>query len=124
VQLEVCRPVHRSLDGIPGLVIEGANLMMRLTGDFQLTCGDCGAVFMVRQEYTVNLQPMKFCPQCGTANLREHKAPLQEMLKAACFSGVDGRLVQMLYSVWATDAEFKRIYPRFVDYLNNELKFG
>jgi ribosomal protein S27AE len=98
--------------------------MMRLTGDAQLTCNDCGSVFMVRQEYQVNLQPVKFCPQCGTSNLTIHKAPLEQMLKASCFSGVDGRLVQMLFSVWATDDELKRMYPRFVDYLSNELKYG
>jgi len=98
--------------------------VMRLTGDVQLACNDCGSVFLVRQEYQVNLQPVKFCPQCGTANLRVHRAPLEQMLKADCFSGVDGRLVQMLYSVWATDDELKRMYPRFVDYLNNELKYG
>jgi hypothetical protein len=97
---------------------------MRLTGDVGITCNDCGGVFTVRQEYTVNLQPLKFCPQCGTANLRMHKAPLAEFLKAGCFDEVDGRLVQMLYSVWATDDTFKKLYPRFVDYLENELVHG
>lgn len=97
---------------------------MRLTGDVGLTCNDCGSVFLVRQEYKVNLQPMKFCPQCGTANLKPHKAALPEYLTAACFADVDPRLVQMLYSVWAQDAEFLRMYPRFVDYLENELLHG
>ena len=96
----------------------------RLTGDVQLTCGDCGSVFMVRQEYTVNTLPLRFCPQCGTANLKTHKAPLSEMLKARCFSQVDHRLVQMLYSVWAMDAQAKADFPRFVDYLNDQLVNG
>jgi len=95
-----------------------------LTGDLQLACNDCGSVFLVRQEYQVNLRPVKFCPQCGTSNLKTHRAPLEQMLKADCFSGIDNRLVQMLYSVWAMDDELKRMYPQFVDYLQNELKYG
>lgn len=98
--------------------------MNRLTGDVQVTCGDCGAVMLVRQEYNVNLLPIKFCPICGTANLKLHRDALAEMLHGACFAHVDPRLVQMLYSVWATDADFKQMYPRFIDYLNNELLVG
>lgn len=98
--------------------------MSRLTGDIQVTCDDCGAVMLIRHEYQANLRPVKFCPVCGTANLKTHTAPLAQMLKAACFSHVDPRLVQMLYSVWAVDPDFKRLYPRFVDYLNNELLCG
>ena len=97
---------------------------MKLTGDVQLTCDDCGAVLLIRNEYSVNLNPTRFCPMCGTPTLRSHKAPLAEMLKAKCFAGVDARLVQMLYSVWATDEKLKALYPRFADYLQNELKFG
>lgn len=98
--------------------------MNRLTGDIGLTCNDCGSVFNLRQEYQVNLQPPKFCPQCGTANLVINGAKVADYLKAACFADVDPRLVQMLFSVWATDDTFKRLYPRFVDYLENELEHG
>ena len=97
---------------------------MYLQGDVKLTCGDCGSVFMVRLEYKVNLQPVKFCPQCGTQNLRMHKAPLAEYLQAKCFSGVDPRLVQMLYSVWGSDDEAQASFPRFVDFLRDQLENG
>lgn len=98
--------------------------MNRLTGDVGLMCNDCGAVFTLRQEYHVNLNPPKFCPQCGTANLVVEGAKVASYLKAKCFSDVDPRLVEMLFSTWAQDAEFRRIYPRFLDYLTNELKYG
>jgi len=94
----------------------------KLAGDIQVTCNDCGGVFLLRQEYTVNLLPIKFCPQCGTSNLRVHASALSEMLKAGCFAGVDGRLVQMLYSVWALDPDAKTDFPRFIDYLNDQLE--
>ena len=96
----------------------------RLTGDIQVTCGDCGAVTLIRQEYRVNYSPIKFCPQCGTANLKLHHAPLAEMLRSACFANIDYRLTQMLFSVWATDGDLKSSYPRFIDYLRHELEFG
>lgn len=96
----------------------------RLTGDVQVTCGDCGAVTLIRQEYRVNYSPVKFCPQCGTPNLKLHKAPLAEMLRSACFANIDHRLTQMLFSVWALDAVAIAKYPRFIDYLRYELEFG
>lgn len=96
----------------------------RLAGDVQVRCDSCGAVLLIRMEYQANLQPCKFCPQCGTQTLTLIEAPLREFLRAACFRHVDPRLVQMLYSVWATDDTFRKLYPRFVDYLENELKYG
>jgi hypothetical protein len=94
----------------------------RLTGDINVTCDNCGAVLLIRNEYSANLAPAQFCPMCGTPSLRAHSAPIKEFLAAKCFNGVDPVLVQLLYSVWGTDADVKAEYPRFVDYLNHELE--
>lgn len=95
-----------------------------LTGDIQVTCGDCAAMFLIRAEVTVNLLPVKFCPICGTANLTPRKVVLSEVLKAKCFADVDPILVQMLYSEWATIDNNKLAWPRFIDYVQFQIENG
>lgn len=95
-----------------------------LAGDVQVTCGDCAAMFLIRSEIKVNLSPIKFCPQCGTANLTMRRVVLSEILKSRAFSGVDPTLVQMLYSEWASIDNNQLAWPKFVDYLKWQLENG
>lgn len=108
------------------LMVRKGSMIGTLTGDVQVTCGDCAAMFLIRPEVMVNLLPVKFCPICGTANLTQRKVVLSEILKAKVFSDadVDPILVQMLYSEWASIENNKLAWPRFVDYVQFQLEHG
>lgn len=62
------------------------------------------------------------CPYCASTGLRRIRSTFVS-LDAACFSHVNKRLAQLIYSVWANNQDDEqRGYPLFRDYLNHVLE--
>lgn len=87
-----------------------------------LRCQACGQGWQLHQTDVFNQLPAQFCPICGTPTLERDPSALA--LKAKCFTGVNAKLVELLYTTWRLDLDkdgAMQEHKRFIDYIHAQL---
>lgn len=92
--------------------------------DVDVRCNVCAQGFRIKRTDTYNKLEVKFCPICGTSSLKRETDKLG--LGAACFTGINAKLVEMLYQNWSLfdkrEDPNAELPARFIDYLKQQLE--